>query len=159
MFQRSQVSRITLCLCHCLFVGQFMSHHQSDQMSHRSQVSRIAPKGSPLELSAGQLKIMSTFTKFEYFFVWWWWQKFALILYLQTKLARFLYGVLTPFKRPFKGKFCKVLQLRWQGLKTLPAGELEDRCSIQFEKLTKAFYKVVLAKLQPNIDIHRHRGI
>ena len=32
-----------LCLCNCLFVGQVMSPHHSDQMSQRSQVSRIAP--------------------------------------------------------------------------------------------------------------------
>ena len=31
-----------LCLCHRLFLGQFMSPHHSDQMSQRSKVSRIA---------------------------------------------------------------------------------------------------------------------
>ena len=64
MCQRSQVSRIALvmcslwmcsqnvffcyclclciCICHCIFVGHVMSCHHSDQMSQRSQVSRIA---------------------------------------------------------------------------------------------------------------------
>ena len=63
------------CLCHCLFFGQVMSPHNSDQMSQRSQVSRVTlllcfSKGlsvsewvsewvtrSPIELSAGQLKM------------------------------------------------------------------------------------------------------
>ena len=31
-----------LCLCHCIFFGQVMSLHHSDQMSQRSQVSRVA---------------------------------------------------------------------------------------------------------------------
>ena len=31
-----------LCLYHCLFVGQVMTPHHSDQMSQKSQVSRIA---------------------------------------------------------------------------------------------------------------------
>ena len=30
------------CHCHCLFVGHVMSPHHSDQMSQRSQVSRVA---------------------------------------------------------------------------------------------------------------------
>ena len=34
---------LCICLCHCLFLGQVMSPHHSDQMSQRSQVSRIAP--------------------------------------------------------------------------------------------------------------------
>ena len=29
-------------ICHCLFLGQVMSPHHSDQMSQRSQVSRVA---------------------------------------------------------------------------------------------------------------------
>ena len=33
---------ICLCICLCLFDGQVMSSHHSDQMSQRSQVSRIA---------------------------------------------------------------------------------------------------------------------
>ena len=32
---------LCLCLCHCLFVGQVMSSHHSDQMSQTSQVSRV----------------------------------------------------------------------------------------------------------------------
>ena len=31
-----------ICHCHCLFVGQVMTPHHSDQMSQRSQVSGIA---------------------------------------------------------------------------------------------------------------------
>ena len=31
-----------LCLCHCLFVSQIMFYHHADQMSQRSQVSRIS---------------------------------------------------------------------------------------------------------------------
>ena len=33
---------LCICLCHCLFVGQVMSSHHYDQMSQRSQVSRVA---------------------------------------------------------------------------------------------------------------------
>ena len=35
---------LSVCVfhCHCLFVGQVMSPHLSDQMSQRSQVSRGA---------------------------------------------------------------------------------------------------------------------
>ena len=33
---------LCICLCHCLFFGQVMSPHHSDQMSQRSQVSRVA---------------------------------------------------------------------------------------------------------------------
>ena len=32
---------LCICLCHCLFFGQVMSPHHSDQMSQRSQVSRV----------------------------------------------------------------------------------------------------------------------
>ena len=31
-----------ICLCHCLFVGKVMFSHHFDQMSQRSQVSKIA---------------------------------------------------------------------------------------------------------------------
>ena len=33
---------LCLCLCGCLFVGQVMFSHHSDQMSQRSKVSKIA---------------------------------------------------------------------------------------------------------------------
>merc|ERR1711956_129384 len=33
---------LCICLCHYLFFGQVMSPHHSDQMSQRSQVSRVA---------------------------------------------------------------------------------------------------------------------
>ena len=32
---------LCLCICHCLFVGQVNSPHHSDQVSQRSQVSRV----------------------------------------------------------------------------------------------------------------------
>ena len=32
---------LCICLCHCIFVDQVMSIHHSEQMSQRSQVSRI----------------------------------------------------------------------------------------------------------------------
>ena len=41
----SSVTNLWDCICHCvclcLFVGQVMSPHHSDQMSHRSQVCRV----------------------------------------------------------------------------------------------------------------------
>ena len=45
--QKKKVSKcishcLCLRLCHCLFSGRVMSPHHSDQMSQRSQVSRIA---------------------------------------------------------------------------------------------------------------------
>ena len=33
---------LCLCLCYCLFFGQVMYPHHSDQMSQKSQVSRVA---------------------------------------------------------------------------------------------------------------------
>ena len=36
------LSLYCLCICLCLFFGQVMSPHHSDQMSQRSQVSKIA---------------------------------------------------------------------------------------------------------------------
>ena len=41
-------SMSSICLSLCLFVDQVTSPHHSDQMSQRSQVSRIAPFGCSL---------------------------------------------------------------------------------------------------------------
>ena len=34
---------LCICICHCLSLGQFISPHQSDQISQKSQVSKDAP--------------------------------------------------------------------------------------------------------------------
>ena len=39
-----------ICLCHCIFVGQVMAAHHSDQMSQRSQVSKVTLLGCSLNV-------------------------------------------------------------------------------------------------------------
>ena len=48
-----------LCICHCLFVGQVMFSHQSDQMSQRSQMSTCRQGWIPPRLQWAPSKDLS----------------------------------------------------------------------------------------------------
>ena len=80
---------LCICLCLCLFLGKVLSPHHSDQMCQGWQVSGVTlllcfSKGpslseSPIELSAGELKILFIFCVPLCICVW---QQFLQILYL-----------------------------------------------------------------------------
>ena len=55
---------LCICLCHCLFVGQVLSPYHSDQMSQRSQVSRIALWWSSLNVFVFVIVFVFVFVSF-----------------------------------------------------------------------------------------------
>ena len=60
---------LCICLCHCLFFGQVMSPHHSDQMSQRSQVSRIALWWSSLNVFVSVIVFVFVFVFVIVFFL------------------------------------------------------------------------------------------
>ena len=60
---------LCICLCHCFFLGQVMSPHHSDQMSQRTQVSRIALLRCSLNVFVFVIVFVSVFVIVFVFFL------------------------------------------------------------------------------------------